>query len=384
MLNFSSIFSTWHTKFQEGLLFGGLPPEAVRGRNGFLYCDEADRAVDLLTVLANSLENTPSRFVCLVPKDTPFQRGQLVLADFEIGSPILELFRGGVVNLSSKMTLILLANKESMVVDPIDWELFRERVSLWANGWRGGGVSFPDESDAMFRERVPLNHKPRSATNPEIFRQLSSPSLYSFWNAHASHDSIKARSISSLPPEIATLIDRTNKHPKFLSILGIIPNELRTLVKSACVSHEEALTDISRTLFFAGYRIWKLRQKLSFQFWKEIAPENRKIRKRKKSHRGNPNEQTNCKNLFHFLERHLNLSKKYPTRCPCRDPVLVSKNNNSGDIRTFFHTFPQILPQQQFGFKIPSQVSRHSLFLSQDDFFRLDHDRSKIRSSRLK
>ena len=117
--------------------------------------------------------------------------------------------------------------------------------------------------------------------------------------------------MSSIPARPAELIRKVNQHSCFLGILGILPNQLRTLLKESGFEHrEEALLDISRSLFFAGFRIWTKRQQLNSEYWK-IAPENRKNNKFKKSKRKKHEVhdaalQSKCKNPFHFLVRHRN------------------------------------------------------------------------------
>src|SRR6185503_3145795 len=110
----------------------------------------------------------------------------------------------------------------------------------------------------------------------------------------------------------AELIAQMNRHPRFLSLLGILPNQLRTLLKETNHENlEEAILDLSRTLFFAGFRIWNKRQKLASRFWKNIAPENRSIihsytkGKKKKKDNIAPSK---CRNPSHFLRRYRNLS----------------------------------------------------------------------------
>src|SRR6185437_11282637 len=90
---------------------------------------------------------------------------------------------------------------------------------------------------------------------------------------------------------------------------------------------EEAILDLSRTLFFAGFRIWNRRQKLASRFRKDIAPENRKnviglnSNKGKKKNKDNTAHQmTKCRNPFHFLRRYRNLSNKRETRAPVLKP----------------------------------------------------------------
>ena len=96
----------------------------------------------------------------------------------------------------------------------------------------------------------------------------------------------------SLPPRVADFIHRMNQHPHFLGVLGILPNQLRSLLKESGHEHrEEFLLDLSQTLFFAGYRIWKKRQKLSLRYWKEVGQRQQQgITKRKKQKRKNMEE----------------------------------------------------------------------------------------------
>ena len=82
----------------------------------------------------------------------------------------------------------------------------------------------------------------------------------------------------NLPQRFSTLLDKCNKHPRFLSVLGILPNQLRTILKeSQKPNYEDILLDLSRSLFFSGYRIWRKRQELVTQYWKVAAPENRPL-----------------------------------------------------------------------------------------------------------
>ena len=117
--------------------------------------------------------------------------------------------------------------------------------------------------------------------------------------------------------------DQQNKQsPKGLSLLGILPNQLRELLKSGGQDADIAFDDISMELFRHGYRIWIQRKRLNKNFWKNIAPNEWK-----KSYK-EPGRTTRkkleqkilsdkCRNPFHFLARHKNLSKIPPTPCRC-------------------------------------------------------------------
>ena len=92
-----------------------------------------------------------------------------------------------------------------------------------------------------------------------------------------------------------------NRHPHFLGLLGILPNQLRTLLKETGHEYrEEALLDLSHTLFLAGYRVWEKRQQFAHRYWKSIRqPQINGIVKKKKGKRNNKDEkisESKCRN----------------------------------------------------------------------------------------
>ena len=131
--------------------------------------------------------------------------------------------------------------------------------------------------------------------------------LINFHDAHAPME--KPQNWGSAPPREIALIGRMNQHPRPLSLLGILPNQFRTLLKeTAFENREEAISDLSRTLFFAGFSIWNKRQKLSSRFWNDISPKNRKKHKKKQKKKYQIEAElvsSNCKNPFHFLKRNI-------------------------------------------------------------------------------
>ena len=121
-----------------------------------------------------------------------------------------------------------------------------------------------------------LSHAPRSLSKHIRNFTLHSVSMINFYDTFAPRE--RPLNVGSVPPRAASLITQMNRHPRFLSLLGILPNQLRTLLKeTGYENREEALLDLSRTLFFAGFRIWNKRQQLASRFWKDIAPQNREI-----------------------------------------------------------------------------------------------------------
>ena len=109
---------------------------------------------------------------------------------------------------------------------------------------------------------------------------------------------------------------------------------------------DTAFIDISKTLFWQGYRIWKARKELNKNFWKEIAPQEWKLhntKKRRKSKLADIKAGETCKNPFHYLKKHADLSNSRPTPCPCSRKTYHDERQHSPDIRSFFPTL-SILP----------------------------------------
>ena len=147
-------------------------------------------------------------------------------------------------------------------------------------------------------------------------------------------------------------------------------------------NREEILLDISRTLFFAGFHLFTKKQEKNLEFWKNINPENKKIRipKSKKSKLESVSLQSKCTNLFHFLARHSNLSKQRPTKCPCRNVSSNTSNFKSQPITIFLHKFPKTTNDK--GIPDPFHLfssSRNDNFKTRTDAIMVQHDRLKKR-----
>ena len=164
-----------------------------------------------------------------------------------------------------------------------------------------------------------------------------------------------------------------NRHPRFLSLLGILPNQLRTLLKeNDYENREEVLLDLSRTLFLAGFRIWEQRRKMTSRYWKDIAPENRNmtlVKKKKKSRKEKEDyiAVSQCTNPFHFLKRYRNLSNKRRTRCPCSLPY---------DSKHMPNSMPTFVPSLEI-----KSYSELECIPTRTDKIRAQHDRGKKRKA---
>src|SRR5271170_7933639 len=152
-------------------------------------------------------------------------------------------------------------------------------------------------------------------------------------------------------------------------------------------NREQALLDLSRTLFFAGYRVWKKRQQLATRYLEEIGQRQQngialKRRKRKKENAENAISQSNCQNPFHYFRRYDNLSKQRPTKCPCRNIVDITKVYANHPITEFVHKY---LNENAPDFSAPlrnttNSPSHQNFFITRTDKIRREHDRGKKRT----
>ena len=245
----------------------------------------------------------------------------------------------------------------------------------------------PLQTDALFKERSPLLHPPRSISKHPINVLLQSSSIINFFDAYAPKN---PRTPISLPLRAADLIRQMNRHPTFLGVLGILPNQFRTLLKETGHDlREEFLLDLSQTLFFAGFRVWKKRQQLATRYWNEVGQRRKKgTLKQKKRKRINNEEkmtESKCQNPFHYLRRHSNLSKQRPTRCPCRNVIDIKKIYVNQPITEFTRKIPKKIvfdtdPRTESLKKKPDLLSQNKLFTTRTDAIRREHDRRKKRS----
>jgi hypothetical protein len=341
----------------------------------------------LLDMLGECLESkAPTRFILVLPKQEKLPAHFMELAILHPSCPLIKT-DNNFIPLSCTTTIILGLNKLSMLTDPINWETFKIRLHKLCEGWGQGLVSITNSTNNLFSERSSLPHPPRTLSKQPNYVRLHEPLLINFFDIYSPK---KPKKLKFLPPRAADLIGQINRHPPFLGILGILPNQLRTLLKETGHEHrEEALLDLSRTLFFAGFRIWTKRQTLAKQYWNNVEQLRKNCISRTKGRkRKNENEnkvfESNCTNPFHYLKRHSNLSKQRPTRCPCRN-FIPKKLYVSHPITVFIGKFKKNVPNHPdprtdaLDYKFNS-LPHDNLFITRADVIRKEHDRSKKRS----
>ena len=188
-----------------------------------------------------------------------------------------------------------------MWVDPIDWSCFKEDLTVWSEQ-RCPDLTINSITDLKFSERLAPSHSPRACAHGTE----RSTNIYNFFAlTPPRHENLKEMEMKGVPVHIAKLIYNFSKHNPLLSTLGILPNQLRNILKLWTPNFEEAFDDIAVTLFFHSYQIWKFRKRLMSRYWKNIAQEDWKpypVKRKKET--PITQEQKKCRSPFHFLERH--------------------------------------------------------------------------------
>ena len=166
-----------------------------------------------------------------------------------------------------------------MCIDPINWSPPRNRILEWAKQMCPC-LTIPTITDQLFNERTGLTHPPRA-----VKATPSAPStfVYHFFDPETTiRHELDHLIASGVPVEDAKLISKINKHSRNLSLIGILPNQLRTLIKRCCDEPDVVFEDISKVLFWEGYKIWKRRKVLNKNFWRQRGNSTRYLKKAEK------------------------------------------------------------------------------------------------------
>jgi hypothetical protein len=291
----------------------------------------------------------------------------LEIAHIPTGFPF-STSRGTTDKTTWSVSIILAVNKESMWTDPIDWSALKEDLRDWSEKVCPN-LTINPSTDLRFSERLVPSHSPRSCAHG----MEGSTSIYQFFSlTPPHHENLKEMVMKGVPVHIANLIYKIGKHNPLLSSLGILPNQLRNILKLWTPNFDEAFDDIAWTLFFHSYQIWKLRKRLMSRYWKNIAQEEWKpypVRRKKKT--SIIQEQEKCRSPFHFLERHRNLSQQRPTPCPCsHNFTIIPPVQRTQDIRDLF---------QKHVHTHPTCISKHSevSIISNKDLYSTREDRER-------
>ena len=323
-LHHFSGFEHWCSPNPEDRIFGALGSyldSDLSGKNSFVFPDHESLPQAILKTNTLIESPAPTRVLLLLPTATAAEHKFLVIAHIS-GCPIYserELR-------SPDLSLVLALNKESMIYDPIDWALLSTRLKGWSELLR-----IPALTDSLFRERIPVNWDPRASCLNLFTRQMKQDAIGCF-NFHRPLSSPVDRQQlrPCFPSSTTTTLTSINKHKFSFSVLGILPNQLRKLLRLVMGDCEPILDHLSKTFFWGGYNIWKARKRLAKQQWERL---QNMQQKRKPKRKGDKNESA-CKNPFHYLLKASDLSRQRLTRCPCSKAETKPKFVET-DLRAF-------------------------------------------------
>ena len=324
-------FEQWYSSDSEDKVFGAAGnflDSNLAGRNSFIFPNR--ESVEEAIAKASSIIESPapSRVLMLLPSNVNHKF--LKIADVS-NCPVFSENK-----MSSELCLVLALNKESLVLGPIVWSSACSRLKDWS-----ANLQIPELTDALFKERIPISgHCRASSLNPTTEEmKMDSLRIINFHRPLSypvNREQLKSCQLTN--SEISSLLN-LNRHRFSVSTLGVLPNQLRKLLKPLMGECDSILENLSKVLFWGGYKIWRQRQRLMSLAWERFR--NFKHKKKRKKE-----QNTACKNPFHFLTKSADLSHQRMTRCPCS---LVKLPKRKFDIRSFVTTSssPSIQPSKR-------------------------------------
>ena len=158
---------------------------------------------------------------------------------------------------------------------------------------------------------MPASYKSRQVYH----KREMSRSVYHFFDSRSPRrDEASYLIWLGIPSDSAKLINKINKHDRALGVLGVMPNQFRDILKASLDNWEEAWSDVSKTLFWKGYSLWKKRKALVSKLWKSVLPDDWKKSSRKKSKK--IVQESVCHDPFHYFKRQFEYCNKKMTKCP--------------------------------------------------------------------
>ena len=333
-LRHSRVFSLWYSDFPSDIWFGakGLSSHIqFKGFNNYLnLLGSSEKFMsDTLSQLQVDFDSGEPTRVVLVGAPNNFQQVRHDKRFIELAKIETQV--------GPQLSFVLALNKESMVMDPISWSSFTFKLREWADAC-SYKLAIPDLTMALFQERSLPIHQPRL----RFSRCMPKSQVYSFFEEIPQFKKNMGCTHPSISPSASGLLSKINRFNRSLLMLGILPNQLRSLAKKAKMEHvEESLVLLSDGLFWEGYELWKKRKSLVKNFWQNIAPKEWKMNQTKaKKGKEKRKLKKNCKNPFHFCVKISDFSKQRRTICACSDTRrrIVSQ---AKDIRYFLTAYPK-------------------------------------------
>src|SRR5690242_19353715 len=130
-----------------------------------------------------------------------------------------------------------------MLIDPIQWDDFKRALLIWAQE-NCLDLVIPDLADNLFTERIPLAHPART-----MCKFSSVPSVYHFFD-FVSSPKLETNHllVHGIPIDDAKLITKFNQHNPSLSMIGILPNQLRKMLRRVN-QNASGFEELSKELF---------------------------------------------------------------------------------------------------------------------------------------
>ena len=263
ILHKSFLVDDWQSSNPDDGAFGAKIDslkEVLLGRNSFVLSLGRQGDVDLKIMTDLLASHHPTRVICIAQTEkigliTHGSRNCLEIVRFEQGLPFIRSDTNTQDLVMSSISIGLFMNKESMIFDSLDWFAFKEELRNWATNL-GIKCVTPPLTDALFGERIFPKHCRAFPSHS------SSNSLFHFFDGRREKtNEVQHLMQAGFSSSTAKLLAKINKHKPELSALGILPNHLRTFLKTS-IHCEEALADLAQTLFWKGFKLWKKRAPL--------------------------------------------------------------------------------------------------------------------------
>ena len=189
-LHYCSLFEEWSSTDPLDVPFGASlwsTSDNVKGSNSFFFLSSVETcSQELLETLMESLDTKdPTRCVCMIPRQDTLPSFALEVATFPAGSPLFGYDYSTGSLAPCAMSIILVLNKESLAIDPINWESLTDKLCALSQNWTCAPMTIAKETDFLFRERISQSHHPRVLSKQSFNIILNSSHVINFYDAFA-------------------------------------------------------------------------------------------------------------------------------------------------------------------------------------------------------
>ena len=259
---------------------------------------------------------------------------------------------------SEKVGLYLCANKASLQVDPINWDVMTRDLTVWSQQNAKCSAIICNSSYQKFAQRITPTHRFRSFNTKTNIEFHSSNNFYHYYDFSFPPED-ESNSMKPYVPDAShlELLSRINQHDRLAGSLGIVPNHLIQLLRVTNPnSVNKIVNDLRFSTFWSTYNLWIKRQSLNRTYWK-IVPECCKLqetfkknktaeKKVKRKRRSKKIILEDCQNPFHYLLLKKNLQSLHGT-CDCAAQCSRPHKSQKLEIKNLFDAHYDICQQQK-------------------------------------